>query len=228
LNLGDIWAAVVHSGPIAVLLLFLDPVGPGVVAGILVARSQGLSPTATIGIYAVSDAIAAVPLETFIQWLHHRAVRSPIGEKLISGFGELDPISEVVGHRIGRPASLISLSFIINIIVARIVSIGYGIPILVAWTLIILGDVLYFTILYLASASLAAFLTDNRVVFVFTLVLGFGLPILIRRLVRRRQDRPEGPRVYPVDPRFPPTGVTNPDRPRSRQVSPEADHDGTS
>jgi hypothetical protein len=225
-NLGDLWAAIVHSGPIAVLLLFLDPFGPGVVAGILVSRTQGLSPTATLGIYAISDAIAAVPLEIFIQWLRRGATRSPIGEKLIAGFGELDPISDLVGRRVGRPASLVTLSFIINIIVARIVSIGYEIPRLIAWALIILGDVFFFAILYFASASLAAFLTDNRVVFVFTLVIGFGLPILIRRLVRRRRVQPEGPREYPVDPRFPPTGVANPDRSRSRPVSPEAGHDG--
>ena len=49
------------GGPVVlVLALFFAPVGPGVPAGVLLARHVPLTPAATFGLYALSDAIAAI------------------------------------------------------------------------------------------------------------------------------------------------------------------------
>src|SRR5262249_59406312 len=48
------------GGPaMLVLALFFAPVGPGIPAGVLLARHVPLHPAATFGLYAVSDVIAA-------------------------------------------------------------------------------------------------------------------------------------------------------------------------
>jgi len=49
------------GGPVAlVLALFFAPLGPGVPAGVLLARHVPLTPAATFGLYALSDVIAAI------------------------------------------------------------------------------------------------------------------------------------------------------------------------
>jgi hypothetical protein len=43
-----------------VLALFFAPIGPGIPAGVLLARHIALAPAATFGLYALSDGLAAI------------------------------------------------------------------------------------------------------------------------------------------------------------------------
>jgi hypothetical protein len=225
-SLSNVWAYLAASGPIAVFLIFVSPFGPGAVAGILLARTQGLAPGITIGLYVLSDVVDAVVLEPVIRWLPRFASQSRLGQRILSAFNRVDSLTDVVGGRLGRPIGLVTFTFATDFFTAAIVSTGIVISRIVAWTCIIVGDVTWFVIIYVASMSVASFLTDNRLVFVFTLVLGFGLPAIIRRLVRRRVQ-PAGPREYPPNPRSRPTGGANPNRPPSRPVSTELGRDET-
>lgn len=77
------------GGPVAlVLALFFAPVGPGVPAGVLLARHLPLTPAATFGLYALSDAIAAIVCHPLFALLrrHGRNVK-PIrwlGQRILS------------------------------------------------------------------------------------------------------------------------------------------------
>src|SRR5689334_17415294 len=66
------------GGPtMLVLALFFAPVGPGIPAGVLLARHVPLNPAATFGLYALSDVIGAAichPLFIFLR-RHGRRVR---------------------------------------------------------------------------------------------------------------------------------------------------------
>ena len=77
---------------------------------------------------------------------------------------------------------------------AAIVSSGMQISRVVAWSCIVVGDVTWFVIIFAASMSIASVLSDNRIIFIFTLVVGFGLPVLIRRIAQRRQSPVPWPR----------------------------------
>jgi hypothetical protein len=220
-----IWSALSASGPLAVFLIFLSPFGPGAVAGILLARSQGMAPDLTVALYALSDVVAAVVLEPLINRLPRFAARSPIGQRMFSAFNRLDSLTDVVGGRFGRPIGLMTLTFATDFFTAAIVSSGIAMSRLVAWACIIAGDVVWFVIIFVASMSVASFLSDNRIVFIVTLVIGFGLPALIRRLVRRRAAPNPGPREYPVDPRSPPTTAATLDRHPSRRARTEEGRD---
>ncbi len=214
--LNDLASTMVSSGPIAVFLIFLSPFGPGAVAGILLARSQGMAPNLTVALYALSDVVAAVILEPLISRLPRFAARSALGQKILSTFVRLDSMTDLIGGRFGRPIGLVTFTFATDFFTAAIVSSGMRISRLIAWCCIIAGDVIWFVIIFVASMSVASLLSDNRIVFVLTLILGFGLPALVRRLIGRRRAPNPGPQEYPVDPQSPPTISTTLDRPQSR------------
>jgi hypothetical protein len=86
----------------------------------------------------------------------------------------------------------------------------------IAWFCIIAGDVIWFVIIFAASMSIASVLSDNRIIFIFTLVVGFGLPVLIRRIFQRRQGPKQDPLEYRGNPQSPPTIATVPRQPRRR------------
>src|SRR5215467_15569887 len=73
-------AAAQHfpGGPVAlVLALFFAPVGPGIPAGVLLARHVALAPAVTFGLYALSDVVGAIvchPIFTFMR-RHGRRVQ---------------------------------------------------------------------------------------------------------------------------------------------------------
>jgi hypothetical protein len=52
---------------LSVLLLFLLPVGGGIPAGVLMARSQGLAWPVTAGLYLVSDVLLALCLNSYFR-----------------------------------------------------------------------------------------------------------------------------------------------------------------
>src|SRR5467141_2582666 len=66
------------GGPaMLVLALFFAPVGPGIPAGVLLARHIPLHPALTFGLYALSDVLAAIVCHTLFVLLrrHGRNVR---------------------------------------------------------------------------------------------------------------------------------------------------------
>lgn len=223
MGLPDLWDALTRSGPIAVFLIFLSPFGPGAVAGIVLARSQGLAPSITIGLYVFSDVVTAAILEPLVRRFRRWAQRSPIGQKMLTSFGRVASLTQVVGGRYGLPIGLFICTFATDFFTAAIVSTGLAMSRLLAWSCIIAGDVLWFLIIFLASLSVAAFLSDNRILFVVTLVIGFGVPYVIRRLLGKRLAPPPGPPVYRPPSRFPPTNAAVPRRSPAESTPPEED-----
>src|SRR6185295_13569081 len=68
------------GGPVAlVLMLFFAPVGPGIPAGVLLARHVPLNPAVTFGLYALSDLMAAIVCHPiFVVLRRHGARVKPI------------------------------------------------------------------------------------------------------------------------------------------------------
>jgi hypothetical protein len=206
MQLLDVGAFVSANAPLAVFLIFLSPISPGAIAGILLARAAGLSPVVTIGLYIASDFCEALILDPILVRLTRRAHRSAFGTRFLEGFHRVGALAEVVPGRFGQPVGLFICTFATDFLTAAVISLGLRVSRLVAWGCIIAGDVVWFLIIFLASASLASLLTDNRIVIVVTLVLGIGLPWLVRRLiqprptpVRDRQEYPERLRSQPKD-----------------------------
>lgn len=180
-------ARITAAGPVGVFVVFLLPWGPGAPAGIVLARKEGLSWLLVIALYVLSDVVTAIILEPLVRLLRSRGDRSPIGRKILETFNRLGAITQVSSGRFGLPLGLFTFTFATDFFSASIVSTGLPIRRVFAWVCIIAGDVTWFLIILLATLGIASFLSDDRILFVATMILGFALPPLMRRILRQRQ-----------------------------------------
>lgn len=186
INLPAIVAGLGSSGPLGVFLIYLLPWGPGAPAGIVLARREGLSPWLVIALYLLSDVVTAIILEPLVRVLRSRGSRSPIGRRILDTVSRLGTVTRVSSGRFGLPLGLVTFTFATDFFTASIASTALPMRRLLAWMCIIVGDVAWFLIILLASFGIASFLSDDRLLFVGTLLIGFALPPLIRRILGQR------------------------------------------
>lgn len=169
-----------------VLVLFFAPVGPGIPAGVLLARHVPLNPVATFGLYAFSDVLAAIvchPL--FVLLRRHGARVKPIrwfGRRLVSlaMIGVRPPKDAGVGSALSRVATV---GFGVDIYTAGVLATGLPVPRLAGWTSAIAGDLLWFTVLLGTSIAAAGIADDDRFVGLVMIVAMVAIPPVARRLI---------------------------------------------
>gem|GEM_PF-7038262 len=187
-------SSLASTGWLQVFLLFLIPWGPGPMAGIVLAHQDNLPIPLTIGMYVATDVITAIILEPLVQLLRRNGTRSALGRRILDSVAKLGSVTRVTSGRLGMPLGLYTFCFATDFFTSAIVSTGLPMLRFVAWLAIIAGDVTWFLIIFLASLGVAAFLSDDRLLFVVTMVLGFGLPPLLRRLFGQHS-----PETVPVE-----------------------------
>ncbi len=173
------------GGPtMLVLALFFAPVGPGIPAGVLLARHVPLNPAATFGLYAVSDVIAAFvchPIFVFLR-RHGRRVRP------IRWFGQRMLALAMVGvaaerEGIGGLSRIATVGFGVDVYTAGAVATGLRVPRVLGWASAIAGDLVWFALLLATSVAAASVVNDDRVVFLVMVVAMIAIPRLARRFV---------------------------------------------
>ena len=181
------------GGPIMlVFALFWAPVGPGIPAGVLLARHIPLNPVLTFGLYAASDVLAASichPLFTAFRRLGRRvpAVRRA-GKSLLRVAMLGTPLARpetAAGAPAGRPAALFrvaTIGFGVDIYTAGAVATGLDVPRLLRWACAIAGDLIWFAILLETSLLAASFADDDRVIGGVVLLAMLVVPSIARRL----------------------------------------------
>jgi hypothetical protein len=148
-----------------VLALFFAPVGPGVPAGVLLARHVPLTPAATLGLYALSDVIAAIvchPL--FILFRRHGRRVQPIrwlGQHILSlaMIGVRAPGEAEVAPALSRIATV---GFGVDVYIAGVLATGLPVPRFRGWAAAITGDLLWFGVLLGTSLAAASIADDDR------------------------------------------------------------------
>ncbi len=180
-------ARLISNGPVAVLLIFLLPFNPAGIAPVMVlARKDAIPPLEIVGLYVMSDLIQALVLEPFVRPIRLLADRSRFGRIYLDQLRHLGAFNEEATSKLGGAISLTAFSLVASLVFGDVISIGLPMPRPLAWTCFILGDTLGFLILFVAALGVAPFLADNRIYFVVTLLLGFAIPSIIRRLFGRR------------------------------------------
>ena len=181
------------GGPIMlVFALFWAPVGPGIPAGVLLARHIPLNPVITFGLYAASDVLAASichPLFTAFRRLGRRVPVVRRAGKRLLWFAMLGtPMARqdtAVGAAVSRPAALFrvaTIGFGVDIYTAGAVATGLDVPRLLRWACAIAGDLVWFAILLGTSLVAASFADDDRVIGGVVLVAMLVVPALARRI----------------------------------------------
>jgi hypothetical protein len=175
------------GGPVAlVLALFFAPVGPGVPAGVLLARHLSLTPAVTFGLYALSDVLAAIVCHPLFALLRRygRKVR-PIrwlGRRILS--------VAMIGVRAPEPGGvtpalsrIATVGFGVDVYTAGMLATGLPVPRLPGWASAITGDLLWFAVLLGTSVVAASIADDDRFIALVMIVAMIVIPRLARRFV---------------------------------------------
>jgi|SRR5579864_3228189 len=181
------------AGALGVFLVFCTQIGAGIPLGVIMARNAGLSPFMTALLYLGSDVVLAVtcePMLLLLRWLGERV-------EFIGRLGRrLSKLSGATGLSEGKvqgPLGLILFSFAWAPAPARAASEAAGHGFLAGWTLAIIGDMAYFTMIMFSTLWVSSIFGDDRVAVGAVLVGAWLLPMLLKRL--RRQTDPVRPRL---------------------------------
>jgi hypothetical protein len=180
------------GGPVGlVFLLFWAPVGPGIPAGVLLARHIPLNPALTFGLYAVSDVLAAFVCHPLFVGFKHLARRVPAvrtaGQRMmkLAMLGTPAVHAEARGMPASRPAALFrvaTIGFGVDVYTAGAVATGLDVPRVLRWACAIAGDLVWFAILLGTSVVAASVADDDRVVGGVVLVAMLVIPSVARRI----------------------------------------------
>lgn len=178
---------------LAVLLLFLLPIGGGIPAGVLLAQSKGLGWGPTAGLYLVSDLILALAFEPVLRGLvslaRHSSFLARFGAALRAAMAR--SAAQVGGPGMG-PIALVMVAFGVDPMTGRSAALAAGHGFLAGWAIAIAGDLLYYAVVALATLRLHAWLKHPEATIWIVLAAMLLLPALARRL------RPERPAVHPA------------------------------
>ena len=165
-----------------VLMLFLLPVGGGIPAGVLLARTKGLPWPVTTGLYFVSDVILALAFEPVLHLFVAWGRRVPWLARFAQAMKEsaARSVSHFGGTAAG-PFTLILIAFGVDPMTGRATALGAGHGFLSGWTLAITGDMLYFAVIALTTLGLNKYIHNPNI----TILVVLGAMIVVPGLIRR-------------------------------------------
>lgn len=168
---------------LAVLLLFLLPVGGGIPAGVLLARSSGLSWPTTAGLYFASDVLLALAFEPVPRLLVAGARRLPALARFRVALKAAlaRSVAPYAGAGVG-PVSLVLIAFGVDPMTGRATALAAGHGFLAGWAFAIAGDMLYYAVIALATLRLNAYVRDPGTTIGLVLGAMIILPMLVRYL----------------------------------------------
>lgn len=168
-----------------VLLLFLIPIGGGIPAGVLLARSRGIEWPIMALLYFVSDVILACFFEPvmllFIKFGKRVQLLARISEAMKLMIAKT---REHYGSSSGI-FTLIMIAFGVDPMTGRAVAVAAGHGFLVGWMIAIAGDMIYFTLLMVSTLWLKSLIGDGT----WTMFIIFALMMIIPNLFRRFQKK---------------------------------------
>ena len=168
---------------LAVLTLFLIPVGGGIPAGVLLARKNGLAWPVTAGLYFISDVILAFAFEPVLRlfvWISRRF-------SILARFGAaislaMDRAAAHYGGAKAGPFMLIMIAFGVDPMTGRAAAHAAGHGPIGGWAIAIAGDMLYYGVIAFTTLRLNAYIEDPNTTMVIVLVGMIVVPIVVRRL----------------------------------------------
>ncbi len=164
-----------------VFLLFLLPIGGGIPAGVVLARSRNIGWPVMMALYFVSDLVLACVFEPLMLAVIAAGKRSPRWKRFNDAFRQSMAKTLVhYGTNLG-PLALIFVAFGVDPMTGRAVAKASGHGFFTGWLLAITGDMFYFTMLMVSTVWLNNALGDGT----WTTVVMTGLMFVIPGLLRR-------------------------------------------
>ena len=170
-----------------VLILFSIPIGGGIPVGVVLAKKHGIPWPMMMLLYFISDVMLAVVFEP-LMWL---VIAGGKKSRFLTRFTEtLKSLTKKTTANYGTqlgPLALIMISFGVDPMTGRGISVAAGHGFLAGWTLAILGDMIYFTLIMVSTLFLNNILGDGTWTTVIIMVAMMAIPAMIRRFRDRRR-----------------------------------------
>jgi len=169
-------------GMVAVLMLFLIPVGGGIPAGVLLARSRGFEWPLTAGLYLVSDLMLAVAFEPLLRLLV--ALGSRVGFLVRLGVVMQLAMARSAAHFAGTgagPFGLLMIAFGVDPMTGRASAMAAGHGFVAGWSFAIAGDMLYYGVIAVTTLRLSTRIHNPDVIVGLMLAGMIIVPLLVRQ-----------------------------------------------
>ena len=170
-----------------VLLLFLIPIGGGIPAGVLLAKSRSILWPEMLILYFISDVILACLFEPLMllfiaagRRIHFLARLGELSRQMVK------KSTSHYGSQAG-PLALIMIAFGVDPMTGRAAAVAAGHGFVTGWLLAITGDMIYFTVLMVSTLWLNSLLGDGTWTTVIILVVMMIVPVLVRRFREGRK-----------------------------------------
>lgn len=165
-----------------VFLLFMIPVGGGIPAGVLLAKTGGMGWMTMMVLYFISDVLLAICFEPLmivtLKIARHvpilaraKIISKQFTEKAIASYGASP-----------GPFMLIMIAFGVDPMTGRAAALSRGHGFFAGWAIAIAGDLLFFFVVMLSTLCLNNLLGDGTWTSMIILVLMFAIPTIVRRL----------------------------------------------
>ena len=164
-----------------VLTLFVIPMGGGIPAGVVLAKTRGLQWPMMMAIYLVSDLILAVVFEPLMHLFILATKHSRFLERFLNAYKtSLAKTGFNINSTLG-PFSLIMLSFGVDPMTGRAAAKAVGHGFVSGWALAISGDMIFFALIMVSTIWLNNILGNGTWAAVIITVAMFCIPPLIKR-----------------------------------------------
>jgi hypothetical protein len=171
---------------LAVLTLFLVPIGGGIPAGVLLARKHGFAWPVTAGLYFVSDVILAFAFEPVLRLLVAISRRIRILGRIAALM--TTAIERTAAHYGGTsagPFMLVMIAFGVDPMTGRAAAHAAGHGFIAGWAVAIAGDMLYYAVIAVTTLRLNAYIQDPNTTMVVVLAGMIFIPVIVRRIRAR-------------------------------------------
>jgi len=170
-----------------VLTLFLIPIGGGIPAGVLLARSRNLDWPVMMVLYFISDVILACLFEPVMLLVIAAGKRSAFISRISAAFKQaMKKTTPYYGSSLG-PFALIMVAFGVDPMTGRAAAVAAGHGFLAGWAFAIAGDMLYFTVLMVSTLWLNSVLGDGTWTTLIILAAMIFVPMVVRRFRERKK-----------------------------------------
>jgi hypothetical protein len=168
---------------LAVLLLFLIPIGGGIPAGVLLARKYGFVWPLTTFLYFVSDVILAFLFEPVLRLVIALGRKSPRLSRVTEAVrAAMARTAALYGGPGAGPFALVMIAFGVDPMTGRAAAAAAGHGFVSGWAIAIAGDMLYFLVIMAATLKLNSFLGDPNWTMGIILAAMILVPLLVQRV----------------------------------------------
>lgn len=169
-----------------VFLLFLIPIGGGIPAGVLLARTYAIAWPWMMLIYFASDCVLACVFEPVARWLL-RTLRNPhLGARMRFALERVMTGSALKnGIAPPGPFALVMISFGVDPMTGRTAALAVGHGFFAGWAIAIAGDMIFFAVIMASTLWLNGVLGDGTWTAVIIMSAMIVVPWGVRRLRAR-------------------------------------------